>query len=126
MKLSILLIPALLLAQSTPLQDAATAIQRAQSQIDAMQSTIAAQAGQIATQQAMIAALQSSDGATLLALLNAKCDGCADYLRTTLPGAGKLDGVIVLCCGPSTVPDTQGRQMLYFYSTLKSGIQVKQ
>ena len=111
----LLLIPALLMgaAATDSLQDATIAIAKAQAERDALIS-------QIAVQQQMIASQSASDGATLLTMLNASCPGCADYLRATLPTAGKLDGVIILCCGPSTVPETApGARMLYFYQTPK-------
>ena len=118
-----ILIPAMLLAQGgtqtiTPLSDALAAIGRAQTQQDYMQTTIATQAATMATQQAMITSLQSSDGSALLAMLNTKCPGCADFLMTNLPNTSALDGVIILCCGPATVPSTgPEKQMLYFYTT---------
>ena len=117
-----ILIPAMLLAQGgtqtiTPLAEALAAIGRAQTQQDYMQTTIATQAATMATQQAIITALQSSDSSALLAMLNAKCPGCADFLITNLPNTSALDGVIIICCGPATVPSTgPGKQMLYFYT----------
>ena len=110
----LLLISTLILLQgqpaATPLSEAIAAINKAQVQQDLMQTTIA-------TQAATIASLQSSDSVALLTVLNAKCPGCAEFLKTNLPNTDSLDGVIILCCGPNTVPSTgPGKQMLYFYT----------
>ena len=117
-RIAFLALPALLLAQTTPFQDATTALGKMQTQIDAAQTTIVNLQSDNLKLQAKLTDLQTNN---LAAQIDAKCAGCSDFIKTNFINVGTLDGVMIICCGPATVPSTPpNSQMLYFYTTPKT------